>query len=96
LKVRTELATLVSLACTWYVPGRADDATVTQPGRLMVRFQLSDSWAGTPRRSSATLFGRPRLQSAESQMTRPDEETSTCSLAGLRLKVQPRDAVETA
>ena len=38
MKVRTELATLVSLACTWYVPGRADDATVTQPGRLMVRF----------------------------------------------------------
>jgi hypothetical protein len=23
--------------------GRADDATVTQPGRLMLRFQLSDS-----------------------------------------------------
>ena len=42
LKVRTGLATLVSLAYTWYVPGRADDATVTQPGRLMVRFQLRD------------------------------------------------------
>ena len=44
------LATLASVARTWYEPGRADDATVTQPGRLMVRFQLSDSWAGTPRR----------------------------------------------
>ena len=44
MKVRTGLATLASLACTWYVPGRADEATVTQPGRLMVRFQLSDSW----------------------------------------------------
>jgi hypothetical protein len=96
LKVRNGLAALASLACTWYGPGRADDATVTQPGRLMVRFQLSDSWAGTPRRSSARLFGWPRGQSAESQMTRPDEETSTCSLAGLRLKVQTRDAVETA
>jgi hypothetical protein len=30
--VRTGLATLASLACTWYVPGRAEDATVTQPG----------------------------------------------------------------
>jgi hypothetical protein len=96
LKVRTGLATLASLACTWYVPGRADDATVTQPGRLMVRFQLSDSWAGTPRRSSARLSGWPRVQSAESQMTRPDEETCTCSLAGLMSKLQARDAVETA
>jgi hypothetical protein len=59
--VRTGLATLASLACTWYVPGRADDATVTQPGRLMVRFQLSDSWAGTPRRSSARRSGWPRV-----------------------------------
>ena len=70
LKVRTGLATLVSLACTWYVPGRADDATVTQPGRLMVRFQLSDSWAGTPRRSSATLFGRPRPASGDEKPAR--------------------------
>ena len=59
--MRTGLATLASLACTWYVPGRADDATVTQPGRLMVRFQLSDSWAGTPRRSDRHPAGWHRL-----------------------------------
>jgi hypothetical protein len=62
----------------------------------MVRFQVTDPCAGTPRLSSATRFGSPRVQSAESQMTRPDDMTTTCSRAGLTSKEQARDAVETA
>jgi hypothetical protein len=31
LKVRTGLATLAALACTWYVPGRADDGKAGAP-----------------------------------------------------------------
>jgi hypothetical protein len=78
------------------VPARAADASVTQPGRLMDRFQVTDSCAGTPRLSQATWLAVPWMQSAESQMMRPADITTTWSLAGLMLKEQVPEPVETA
>ena len=69
---------------------------MTQPGRLMLRRQVTDASVGTPRRSRTTRFGSPLVQSAESQMTRPDDVTWTCSRCGLASKEHARDAVETA
>jgi len=69
---------------------------VTQPGRLTMRRQVTAVSAGTPRRNWMERFGSPRLQSAESQMTRPFDMTWTCSRCGLMSKEQVRDAVETA
>jgi hypothetical protein len=78
------------------VPALAADASVTQPGRLIDRFQVTDSCAGTPRLSQATWLAAPWVQSAESQMMRPADITTTCSLAGLVLKEQVPEPVETA
>ena len=96
LTVTTWLATAAVLACTSYVPGRAWEASSTQPGKVNVRFHVIDSCAGTPRLSRATREAAPRTQSAESQTTRPAHITVRCSLPGLRSKVQVPAAVETA
>ena len=94
--VRTGLSTLADLAWTWYLPGRAADASVMQPGREMDRFQVIDSCIGTPRLRSATWLAAPRPQSAESQMMRPAAITTTWNLAGLVSKEQVPEPVETA
>ena len=68
---------------------------MTQPGRVIARFQVKYSWTGMPR-VSLLSWVPPRAQSAESQMTRPADITTRCSWAGLRSKVQVPGAVETA
>ena len=62
---------------------------MTQPGRLMSRCQVTDASAGTPRRRWRFRFGSPLVQSAESQMTRPDEETSELICTGECGKAYP-------
>jgi hypothetical protein len=62
----------------------------------MLRFQVMTSWTGTPRLSSVIRLDLPRAQSAESQMIRPADITTTCSLAGPAWKAQAPDPVETA
>jgi len=69
---------------------------VTQPGRVIVRFHVIDSSTGTPRLSLAVQVLSERVQSPESQMTRPEDITCTCSVPGPRSKVQGSAAVDTA
>ena len=84
------------LAWTWYRPAGAADASATQPGSVMDRFQVTDSSAGTPRLRSATRLASPRAQSAESQTMRPSAITTTWKSAGLVSKEQVPEPVETA
>src|SRR5579863_6101495 len=49
-----------------------------------------------PRRSRAVHLLSERAQSPESQMTRPEDITSRCSVPGPRSKVQGSAAVDTA
>ena len=65
-------------------------------GKLMLRFQVTDSFAGTPPVSTATHAASLRAQSAKSQMTRPADITVRCSLPAPTPKMQVPDAVETA
>jgi len=69
---------------------------VTQPGRVIVRFHVIDSSTGTPRLSLAVQVLSERAQSPESQRTRPEDITCTCSVPGPRSKVQGSAAVDTA
>ena len=69
---------------------------MTQPGRVIVRFHVTDSSTGTPRLSLALQVLSERAQSPESQMTRPEDITCTCSVPGPRSKVQGSAAVDTA
>ncbi len=68
---------------------------MAQPGRVLARFQVIDSWDGTPRLSVATRVLPARAQSAESQTIRPADMTCTWSLAGPSSNVQAAGAVET-
>ncbi len=77
------------------MPGRTDEASLTQPGRVLVRFQVIDSWDGTPRLSVPTRVLSPRAQSAESQTMRPADMTCTWSLAGPSSNVQAAGPVDT-
>ena len=78
------------------MPARAADASVTQPGREMDRFQVTDSCSGTPRLRWAVCLAAPLAQSAESQMIRPADITTTWSLLGLVSKEQVPEPVATA
>ena len=71
-----------------------DAARTWQPGKVIDRSQVTEAWAGTPLARFATwpLPGWP--QSAESQMIRLSDITTTCSWPGSKVQL-PAD-VETA
>jgi hypothetical protein len=77
-----------------YVPDRAEDASTKQPGSVIDRSQVTESWAGTPLLSCRVRDGVALAQSAESHTIRFADSTTTCIWPGSNAQLPA--AVETA